>query len=253
MFYDREHSGIRRDLSIDIEHVGPSAAQVFAGEFVEDKKAMQKELVRGLEGQEQENKELLEREAALERAFAELSKLDFETRLAIDTEEEASRRAARRALDEYNAELQRGRKEKQKRDSQYSKTSAMRDIDFHLHRSELLNGDIGTSSDFKGVSLKGKQDVLDSQAQQVEQRIRRVTEENDRTARDAAQAEAQRLEAVRIHDEQENQRRSAAKALVEENMRLAEDQNRVRMRTEETYAPSIKETFFDQFAKSACH
>lgn len=28
MFYDREHSVIRRDLSIDIEHVGPSAAQV---------------------------------------------------------------------------------------------------------------------------------------------------------------------------------------------------------------------------------
>lgn len=42
-------------------------------------------------------------EAALELAFAELSKLDFETRLAIDTEEEASTRAARRALDEYNA------------------------------------------------------------------------------------------------------------------------------------------------------
>ncbi|EER01440.1 hypothetical protein Pmar_PMAR026305 [Perkinsus marinus ATCC 50983] len=35
----------KRDLSIDIEHVGPSAAQVFAGEFVEDKKAMQEELV----------------------------------------------------------------------------------------------------------------------------------------------------------------------------------------------------------------
>ncbi|EER18059.1 hypothetical protein Pmar_PMAR019941 [Perkinsus marinus ATCC 50983] len=249
MFYDREHSVIRRDLSIDIEHVGPSAAQVFAGEFVEDKKAMQEELVHGLlslimrslrtgtsslyfseawRGKRRRIKSYLNviqivmiGEAALELAFAELSKLDFETRLAIDTEEEASTRAARRALDEYNA--------------------------------ELLNGDIGTNSDFKGVSLKGKQEVLESQAQQVEQRIRRVTEENDRTARDAAQAEAQRLEAVRIHDEQEKQRRSAAKALVEENMRLAEDQNRVRMRTEETYAPSIKETFFDQFAKSACH
>ncbi|KAF4661188.1 hypothetical protein FOZ61_003454 [Perkinsus olseni] len=258
----------KRDLSIDMEHLGPSAAQVFAGEFVEDKKATQSEIVRGLKEQELEKEVLLQREAALERAFAELSDLDVKTRIELENREEDSIRAGRRALDEFNCEMQQKRKEKERREREDAETRAKRDVDFHLYqrylltdreaivsvgRSGLLNEGIGTSSDFKGIPLDEKQMIMDWQARQVDEKRERIADENDRRARDAAETEAQRLEAVKVHDEQELQRRRAAQALVEENRRLAEAQNKERIRTEKVYSSSIKETFFDQFAKSACH
>ncbi|KAF4708023.1 hypothetical protein FOZ62_001572, partial [Perkinsus olseni] len=238
----------KRDLSIDTEHLGPSAAQVFAGEFVEDKKATQSEIVRGLKEQELEKEVLLQREAALEQAFAELSDLDVKTRIELENREEDSIRAGRRALDEFNCEMQQKRKEKERREREDAETRAKRDVDFHLYQSGLLNESIGTSSDFKGIPLDEKQMIMDWQARQVDEKRERIADENDRRARDAAEAEAQRLEAVKVHDEQELQRRRAAQALVEENRRLAEAQNKKRIRTEKVYSSSIKETFFDQFA-----
>ncbi|KAF4722123.1 hypothetical protein FOZ63_002905, partial [Perkinsus olseni] len=156
----------KRDLSIDMEHLGPSAAQVFAGEFVEDKKATQSEIVRGLKEQELEKEVLLQREAALERAFAELSDLDVKTRIELENREEDSIRAGRRALDEFNCEMQQKRKEKERREREDAETRAKRDVDFHLYQSGLLNESIGTSSDFKGIPLDEKQMIMDWQARQ---------------------------------------------------------------------------------------
>ncbi|KAF4661374.1 hypothetical protein FOL47_006735 [Perkinsus chesapeaki] len=211
----------KRDLSIDTCHLGPSSAQVFAGEFVEDKRAKQNELVRGLTDQNAEKKLIMQRNAAIERAYAELAELDFETRLELDVSQENDRRNERKRLDSQNG--------------------------------KLLNGDIGTSYDFKGISMENKQTVVDEQAMQVEEKRIRIQAENEQASREAQEAEARRLEAVRIYDEEQLKRRRAAEELVAENRKLAESQRNGKKRSEEIYSPAIDEAFFAQFAKSACH